>query len=146
MSPYMADNFCDTVVIGAGAAGLAAANRLSAAGQTVTVIEARERIGGRVHTLRLAGWQVPVEAGAEFIHGQPEETWNAVRAAGLAAYEVSESHWYSPDGRPRPLEFDKVWETIFGRLEQVASEDLSFADFLRQQCSDLTAEERAQAM
>src|SRR5438046_2981696 len=59
----------DVVVIGAGMAGLAAAGRLSRAGLRVVVVEARERIGGRVHTLRESDWPVPVEAGAEFIHG-----------------------------------------------------------------------------
>ncbi len=58
----------DTIVIGAGAAGLAAAQRLQAAGQTVLVVEARDRIGGRVQTdYELAPH--PVELGAECVHG-----------------------------------------------------------------------------
>jgi monoamine oxidase len=58
----------DTIVIGAGAAGLAAAQRLQAAGQTVLVVEARDRIGGRVQTdYEFAPH--PVELGAEFVHG-----------------------------------------------------------------------------
>jgi monoamine oxidase len=58
----------DTIVIGAGTAGLAAAQRLQAAGQTVLVVEARDRIGGRVQTdYEFAPH--PVELGAEFVHG-----------------------------------------------------------------------------
>ncbi|MFN2547984.1 MAG: flavin monoamine oxidase family protein [Myxococcales bacterium] len=60
----------DVVVIGAGVAGLAAARALKRAGHRVLVLEARDRIGGRVHTVRREGWQVPIEAGAEFMHGR----------------------------------------------------------------------------
>ena len=49
----MAD--CDVVIIGAGAAGLAAASTLLRRGQSIIVIEARDRIGGRVHTIRPPG-------------------------------------------------------------------------------------------
>jgi monoamine oxidase len=58
----------DTIVIGAGAAGLAAAQRLQTAGQTVLVLEARDRIGGRVQT-DYDFAPHPVELGAEFVHG-----------------------------------------------------------------------------
>ena len=56
------------VVIGAGAAGLAAATRLAAAGVDVVVLEARDRVGGRLHTVRPAGWPIPVELGASWVH------------------------------------------------------------------------------
>lgn len=54
------------IVIGAGIAGLSAARDLAAAGASVIVLEARERIGGRVHTN--TSWGVPVEMGAAWIH------------------------------------------------------------------------------
>jgi polyamine oxidase len=54
------------IVIGAGIAGLSAARDLAAAGATVIVLEARDRIGGRVHTN--TSWGVPVEMGAAWVH------------------------------------------------------------------------------
>ena len=60
----------DVVVIGAGAAGLAAARDLSGAGRRVCLVKARGRIGGRVHTLHLPDLPLPIELGAEFIHGE----------------------------------------------------------------------------
>src|SRR5829696_4288869 len=56
----------DIVVVGAGAAGLAAAKQIKAAGQSVIVLEARPRIGGRAFTDTSLG--APFDAGAEFIH------------------------------------------------------------------------------
>ena len=62
----------DVAVIGAGAAGLAAARELSGAGRRVVVLEARERIGGRIFTLHPPDFALPIELGAEFIHGEAE--------------------------------------------------------------------------
>jgi monoamine oxidase len=55
-------------VLGAGMAGLAAAQALRGAGYTVTVFEARDRIGGRVATVRSDAWPIPVELGASWVH------------------------------------------------------------------------------
>src|SRR5262245_41555153 len=56
----------DVVVIGAGLAGLVAADELERAGREVVTLEARERVGGRVHARELDNGAV-VEMGAEFI-------------------------------------------------------------------------------
>jgi monoamine oxidase len=61
----------DALVIGAGAAGLASARELRGRGMDVLVLEARDRNGGRIHTIRSPDWPLPLDAGAEFIHGHP---------------------------------------------------------------------------
>lgn len=62
-----------TLIIGAGTAGLSAARDLVKTGETVVVLEARERVGGRVYTNHSFS-PVPVEFGAEFIHGDEAPT------------------------------------------------------------------------
>src|SRR5207237_635723 len=78
----------DVLVIGAGAAGLAAAHDLAQAGRTVTLLDARPRWGGRVLTLREPAWPLPVELGAEFVHGRAEDTMKAASAAGVAVEAI----------------------------------------------------------
>jgi len=70
------------LVVGAGVAGLAAAREIGRMGLTATVLEARDRVGGRVHTDRSFA-ETPIELGAELIHGDLVPTWEIVRAAGL---------------------------------------------------------------
>jgi monoamine oxidase len=82
----------DVVVLGAGIAGLAAADRLGAAGRRVVVLEARDRIGGRIHTVDDPGLNLPVELGAEFVHGRPAELVELIRHLGLTLEAVSEDH------------------------------------------------------
>jgi len=81
----------DILVLGAGIAGLAAARSLAAAGRRVALIEARDRIGGRIFTDRIsrnAGAPVSIELGAEFIHGLPPVTWDLIKEANLSTYEL----------------------------------------------------------
>ena len=76
----------DVVVVGAGVAGLRAAERLASAGLRVVVLEGRPRAGGRVHSLREPGWPV-IEAGAEFVHGIPPALERLRRQSGARRLE-----------------------------------------------------------
>lgn len=77
----------NTLIIGAGAAGLAAARVLHDAGYKILILEARNRIGGRIHTdYDFADF--PIELGAEFIHGDNAVTHELVKQAGLHTLPV----------------------------------------------------------
>jgi monoamine oxidase len=77
------------LVVGAGLAGLTAARGLIDRGADVHVIEARNRLGGRVWTVRDAGFgQVPLEAGGEFIDGEHEEIRALCADLGLTLQHV----------------------------------------------------------
>jgi len=81
------ENSYDVIIIGAGAAGLAAGRKLHDSGKKVLIIEARDRIGGRIHTdYDFAG--APTELGAEFIHGENAATHELVKQAGLHVIPV----------------------------------------------------------
>src|SRR6201996_8913975 len=81
----------DVVIVGAGAAGLAALRDLDRAGCKVLCLEARDRIGGRVYTVCDPLSRIPVELGAEFIHGRSAEIWDMIHSHGLMAYDVAET-------------------------------------------------------
>jgi monoamine oxidase len=120
----------DVAVIGAGAAGLAAARELSAAGLGVVVLEARERIGGRIYTHRDDNTAPPVEMGAEFVHGQPREILEIVERARLVLCDVPERHWYLRGGVL--AESGEFWSKLEGVMEEMkrAGHDQSFREFL----------------
>jgi monoamine oxidase len=117
------------VVIGAGAAGLAAADALSRAGRRVLVLEARERVGGRCFTRRVAGLDIPVEVGAEFVHGEARATRVLLRAAGVKAVDSVREQRMLERGRLRPVNgFAEAQRAVQGiSLER----DASFAELLR---------------
>jgi monoamine oxidase len=119
----------DAIVIGAGAAGLAAARRLAGRSLSVVVIEARDRTGGRVRW-DAATSAVPPELGAEFIHGPAEETRTLLREAKSATIDIGEEAWAA--GAPGELEPAGDWGEAPGIFEgaRALTEDESVARFL----------------
>jgi monoamine oxidase len=121
----------DVIVVGAGISGLAAARTLAEKGLRVTLIEARDRIGGRIYTLPAAQGGLPVELGAEFVHGLPPELINLVDEAGLTRFELGGDTRCYRDGKLGPCENDLAINHLFdelGHLESLPA-DLSFTDF-----------------
>ncbi|NUQ21359.1 MAG: NAD(P)-binding protein, partial [Gemmatimonadaceae bacterium] len=119
------------IVIGAGVAGLAAARALVRAGEEVRVLEARDRIGGRILTLRDDSLRLPIELGAEFLHGEAKEAAEAARAAGLLVCEVRGDRWRVEGRRLTNLhDFWEEVETVLGRLDAERDPDRSFQEFL----------------
>lgn len=121
----------DVIVIGAGAAGLAAAKELVQAGRSVLLLEARDRIGGRIFTRPEPGLPVPLELGAEFIHGHAAITRELLARGGARAVEFAGSHWTLQQGelRPRDAFFPQIQEAV--RASHVlAKRDMSFHTFI----------------
>ncbi|MET3509970.1 flavin monoamine oxidase family protein [Plantibacter flavus] len=93
-----ADTRFDTVVVGAGVAGLVAARLLAAAGRAVVVVEARDRVGGRVSTERRDGRVT--DLGASWVHGVDDSAVAAAAEAfGMRTVEFTVGG-YQPDSRP----------------------------------------------
>ena len=118
----------EVIVIGAGAAGLAAAAELARAGRRVLMLEARDRIGGRCWTRHLPGVNVPLELGAEFVHGRPRATLQLLKRAGAATLDSVRGSRYGEKGRLRRVEpFAEAQRAV---RSANLPEDVSFKTFL----------------
>jgi monoamine oxidase len=125
----------DVAVIGAGAAGIGAARELVRAGRSVVVLEARDRVGGRVHTDASLG--PAFDAGAVYIHWAERNPWKAI--ADELKVPLEEEPWGQPplvfrngtrlseaERQRRRGGFGRVWSAV----EQTGA-DRSFADAVR---------------
>jgi monoamine oxidase len=119
------------VVIGAGAAGLMAARELARAGKRVTILEARDRCGGRIHPLPSADFGYPAEGGAEFVHGEPPVTHGLLREAGLSLLPIQGTQWTVEDGTFSREESQDPHEAELHKALQELKDDLTVAEFLR---------------
>ncbi len=131
----------DVIVIGAGAAGLAAARELHERGVAVTVLEARDRVGGRAMT----SFDVaphPVELGAEFVHGENVATWSWIERFGLGTIDdanqpvfvtYAEERLWSAGDSARRSNATAIWrpEARARREAQEGGPDRSVADALK---------------
>jgi len=117
----------DVLIIGAGAAGLAAWRELHSAGLNPLVLEGRDRIGGRIFTDR--GMPSPVELGAEFVHGKPKAIWSIVEKARLEVVEIPATRMLFSLGDLRP--FPAYWEIVKKVNRQIdPAREISYQQFL----------------
>src|ERR1700693_361739 len=119
------------VVVGAGAAGLMAARELPRAGKRVTIVEARDRCGGRIHPFPSADFGYPAEGGAEFVHGEAPVTHGLLREAGLSLLPIQGTQWTAEDGKLSRDETPYPHEAELHRALQHLEDDVTVAEFLR---------------
>jgi monoamine oxidase len=138
----MNSSSADVLIIGAGAAGLAAAQELCAAGLHVLVVEARDRLGGRILTHYAP--EYPVELGAEFIHGKPPEIFDLVKRDYLPVAEITGEFWQHRNGRwIQSEELMSEMDDIFEKMPDKGP-DQSFQQFLDGVHASQAGKEQAQ--
>ncbi|HMG67512.1 MAG TPA: NAD(P)/FAD-dependent oxidoreductase [Chitinophagaceae bacterium] len=124
------------IIAGGGAAGLMAAKELSGQGYPVIILEASDRLGGRIHTVRNSSFKQPIEKGVEFIHGNLPLTIQILKEAGIGyspakgnMIRVINDEWKNQD------DFTLGWEEIMRRMNEVR-EDITMDEFLKEYFSD----------
>ncbi|TQK20442.1 putrescine oxidase [Microbacterium sp. SLBN-154] len=122
----------DVVVVGAGAAGLTAANELRKAGLSVAVLEARDRVGGRLHTDVIDG--ATLEVGGQWVSPDQEALIETLEDLGLetySRYREGDSVYINAEGEltrftgeifPVPEATEKVMVDLIERLDQMVAE------------------------
>ena len=118
------------LVVGAGAAGLMVACELARAGKKVTVVEARNRCGGRIDPLPAEEFGYPAEGGAEFVHGAAPVTRAVMREAGLSLSPRGGTRWSAQTGALAPAETSLPDEDRFYQALREVKADLPIAEFL----------------
>src|SRR5580658_676543 len=120
----------DVLVLGAGIAGLAAARMLAERGMRPLVLEARDRVGGRIYSLQTS--EGVVELGAEFVHGKDGKLWALIDECG--AETVERDGTMLRENTTGELAEDEHAEEggLFDPLEQLADlpQDMSFDEWL----------------
>ena len=132
VSPHLTE----FVVVGAGAAGLMTARELARAGRRVTILEARDRCGGRIYPLPADEFGYPAEGGAEFVHGAARVTRELMREAGLSLLGRAGTRWSVRTGAlsraaPSPPDEDRFYRALV-RVKA----DVPIAEFLETNFGD----------
>lgn len=133
----------DVIIVGAGIAGLAAATELASAGVPFCILEARERIGGRIFSVHDPSCNLHIPLGAEFIHGKPKEIWEPLRKAGIQIDEVGGEDWCVTRKQLSRCEFFSQVKSILDKMDD-SLPDESFDDFLARYPAQSASERKAQ--
>jgi monoamine oxidase len=131
----------DVIVLGGGIAGLAAARALAKARLRVILLEARPRLGGRIYTRRPPGWPIPVELGAEFIHGGNRDLWKLVEASKAKPRRLPDRHWLASGAAiTRIPGVGRNLSSVTGLITRAKAGHLSFAEYFRRYPADVAPE------
>jgi monoamine oxidase len=120
----------DFLIVGAGAAGLMTARELARAGKRVTIVEARDRCGGRIYPLPIEEFGYPAEGAAEFVHGAAPVTRSLMREARLSLAPRGGTRWSTRTGRLLPDVSSLPHADRFYRVLAAVKADLPIAEFL----------------
>jgi monoamine oxidase len=131
----MSDKPGQIIIVGAGAAGLMAARELARAGRRVTILEARERCGGRIQPLPASRFGYPAEGGAEFVHGEAPVTRGLLREAGLSLQGMAGTRWSFDGAKLSPGDRHDPHEAELQAVLRELRDDLTVAEFLRRHFS-----------
>jgi monoamine oxidase len=124
-------NDYDVIIAGAGAAGLITARELSKKGLKVCILEAQDRIGGRIHTLRDGKFSSAVELGAEFVHGNLPITIGLLNEAHIAFQPVKGNGWQiNEHSKKQKINFGQHWSLFEEKLKEL-KKDCTLNDFLK---------------
>jgi monoamine oxidase len=108
-----------------------AARELARAGKRVSILEARDRCGGRIHPLPAAEFGYPAEGGAEFVHGEAPVTHGLLREAGLSLLPIQGTQWTVDDRKFSREESRDPHEAELHKVLQELKDDMTVAEFLR---------------
>ena len=119
------------LIIGAGASGLMAGITLVKNGHIVTVVEANERTGGRIHTWT-QGFSRPVDLGAEFIHGNLPITFSLLKEIKAEYIKLEGNHFTVINGKIETGNLmDDEWQDFNQQLDKL-KDDIDLRSFLNQ--------------
>ena len=124
------------LIIGAGAAGLMTGRELARAGKRVTILEARDRCGGRIYKLPAEEFGYPAEGGPEFVHGAAPVTRALLREAQLALLPRGGTRWSTRTGALLPAEDSLPHAGRFYQALSKVKADLPIAEFLETHFAD----------
>ncbi len=117
----------DVAIIGAGAAGLGAARTLEGAGLSVIVLEARDRIGGRAHTI-MAAPGIPFDLGCEWLHSADKNDFVGIAKQLGFTVDTKRPPWREQTydavfTKAQRMEYFAAMDAFYDRAEQAAEND-----------------------